>query len=332
MPKLESDCAASNIVYISWAESCSRSDHTARELGGRSHLVYLPIFGSHPLTIPFKYLGQFLWTVWILLRERPSAVFVMSPPLFASIPAYAYKLVTGAPFVIDCHTAAYQHPRWRRLQWLQHFLGRKAATNIVTNEHLASLVRSHGGKATIVQDVPVVYQRTHYAALSDGFSVAVVCSFNADEPVANIFEAARLLPGIPFYVTGNTKFLNASLRSDIPQNMHLTGFLTDGEFGDLICRASVVMTLTTRDHTMLRGAWEAIYQETPVIVSNWPVLMSAFPQGAVFTDNTVSSIVDCVQQCQLRFSELKQAARQAKESRLAKWMNVRTALLNAAQQ
>ena len=39
------------VTYISWAESCSRSDHTARELGGRSHMVYLPQFGSRPSTI-----------------------------------------------------------------------------------------------------------------------------------------------------------------------------------------------------------------------------------------------------------------------------------------
>ena len=39
------------ITYISWAESCSRSDHTARELGGRSHMVYLPQFGSRASTI-----------------------------------------------------------------------------------------------------------------------------------------------------------------------------------------------------------------------------------------------------------------------------------------
>ena len=35
------------ITYISWAANCSRSDHTARELGGVSHMVYLGWLGSH---------------------------------------------------------------------------------------------------------------------------------------------------------------------------------------------------------------------------------------------------------------------------------------------
>ncbi len=45
------------VTYISWAESCSRSDNTARELGGPSHMVYLPEYGSRATTILFKYLG-----------------------------------------------------------------------------------------------------------------------------------------------------------------------------------------------------------------------------------------------------------------------------------
>ena len=54
------------ITYISWADACSRSDHTARELGGRSHMVYLPQLGSRPATILFKYIGQWFRNARIL--------------------------------------------------------------------------------------------------------------------------------------------------------------------------------------------------------------------------------------------------------------------------
>ena len=40
------------------------------------------------------------------------------------------------------------------------------------------------------------------------------------------------------------------------------------------------MALTTEDHTMLRGAYEAIYQGTPIIVSNSALLRVAFNEGA----------------------------------------------------
>lgn len=317
------------IVYISWAESCSRSDHTARELGGKSFMVYLGFLGSHPLTVPLKYLGQFVMTLWILVRERPRAVFVMSPPLVAACPAYLYRLITGAPFVMDCHTAAYLHPRWKRLQWLQHWLGRRAATNIVTNEHLAELVREHGGRATIVRDVPVVYEGRESYPLRDGFCVAVVCSFNPDEPVAEIFEAAREIPAVTLYVTGKTKHLPPDTAARKPDNVILTGFVSDDAFGDLISRTGAVMSLTTRDHTMLRGAWEAIYQATPVIVSDWPCLREAFSQGAVFTDNTARGIAEAIRQVQHEHRRLNDEAEMARRERVTRWRQVREALLQA---
>ena len=65
----------------------------------------------------------------------------------------------------------------------------------------------------------------------------------------------------------------------MPPNVTLTGFLSDEAYGGLVCGADVVMTLTTRDHTMLRGAYEAIYQGTPVIVSDWPLLREALRRG-----------------------------------------------------
>ena len=59
----------------------------------------------------------------------------------------------------------------------------------------------------------------------------------------------------------------------------IAGFLSDQQYGSLICNADIVLTLTTQDHTMLRGAWEPIYQATPVIVSDWPILQSSFDKG-----------------------------------------------------
>lgn len=317
------------IVYISWAESCSRSDHTARELGGKSYMVYLGWLGSHPATILIKYLGQFLMTCWILIRERPRAVFVMSPPLVAAFPAFLYRMLTRRPYVLDCHTAAYNHPRWNRLQWLQHFLGRKAATNIVTNDFLANLVKEHGGRATIVRDVPVVYEKSEAFDVGSGFSVAAVCSFNPDEPIAELIEAARLLPDVQFFVTGNTKHLADSLLENTPVNMQFTGFISDEAFGSLLSNASAVMSLTTRDHTMLRGAWEAIYQERPVIVSDWPCLREAFNEGAVFANNDANGIAAAINQCREQHSDYVAGAVVARKKRIQTWLEVKQELLRA---
>ncbi|MCP4891359.1 MAG: glycosyltransferase family 4 protein [Planctomycetaceae bacterium] len=293
-----------------------------------SHMVYLGFLGSHPLTILPKYVGQFVMTCWLLIRHRPTAVIVMSPPLFAAIAPLVYGWLFRRPFAMDCHTAAFTHPRFKRLQWLQHWLERRASVNIVHNEALQALVEDHGGKTVLVKDVPVVYQETEHYPLSEGFNVAAVCSFNPDEPIEAIVGAARNLPDIRFYLTGNPRHLASDVLDSLPENLVLTGFISDAAYGDLIRRADVVMSLTTRDHTMLRGAWEAIYQGTPVIVSDWPVLKESFSQGAIHVDNSPESIAAAISNVRDHAQTLNEQADLARQGRLTRWDSTKQELLS----
>jgi glycosyltransferase involved in cell wall biosynthesis len=315
-----------SITYISWASNCSRSDHTARELGGVSHMVYLGWLGSHPLTVGFKYAGQ-AWLTWrILLRERPRAVFVMVPPVFAGLAVWLYAAVCRVPFVVDAHTAAFLHPRWAAWQFLQRAMSKRAATTIVTNEHLAAIVRQAGGRATLVPDVPVRFRAIQRLERTSEFLVAVVCSFNYDEPVAEMLTAARAMPDVKFMITGNPKHLAAELKQDLPVNVTLTGFLPDAAYGGLLTSSDVVMTLTTRDHTMLRAAYEAIYQGTPVIVSDFPLLRSSFDQGALHVNNSASEIIDAIRRMHKEHDAFRAGAVELRRRKLARWSETLTQL------
>ncbi len=314
------------VTYISWAESCSRSDHTARELGGRSHMVYLPQLGSRASTILFKYVGQWLKTARILRDETPDTVFVMTPPVFAALPAFWYAWRQHKRVVLDAHTAAFLHPRWRRLQWLQRALCRRAATTLVHNEHFAEVVRQMGGHATLVPDVPVIYGAVEPFARPAGPVIAAVCSFNYDEPIAEIFEAARAVPEARFFMTGNPKHLSAELKARIPENVTLTGFLSVEAYGGLVTGADAVMTLTTRDHTMLRAAYEAIYQGTPVVVSDWPLLRGAFDEGAVHVDNSAAQIAAAIRRVAAEGPALRAGAGRLREKKLRRWRETRDAI------
>ncbi|MGE0593011.1 MAG: glycosyltransferase [Vicinamibacterales bacterium] len=319
--------AGQAITYVSWAESCSRSDHTARELGGASHMVYLPELGSRPSTILFKYLGQWARTSAILRQERPSAVFVMSPPVIAALPAFWYAWRHGARVVLDTHTAAFLHPRWRHLQWLQRWQCRRAATNLVHNEHLAGIVRAWGGHVTLVPDVPVEYSALEPLSRTAAFTVAVVCSFNYDEPIAAILEAAAALPDVRFLMTGNPKHFPKDLEGRVPPNVTRTGFLSVAAYGGLLAGADAVMTLTTRDHTMLRGAYEAIYQGTPVIVSDWPILKEAFAGGAAHVDNTPSGIAAAIRTMAANPEPYRVGAAALRETKQRRWAETKRAIL-----
>ena len=314
------------VTFISWAPYCSRSDNIAREMEGVSHMVYLPSLGSNPATVWLKYLGQAARTFRLLRRDKPQAVFVMAPPIIAAMPAWLYGKLTGTPYVIDAHTAAFLHPRWRRLQWLQRAISRGAATTIVTNDHLAQDLRAAGAHVTIVRDVPVQFPALEPFPRDDRFTVAAICSFNDDEPVAEIFQAARQVPEVRFFVTGNAKRLSPALLGQVPPNMTLTGFIPDAQYGHLVTNADVILTLTTRNHTMLRGAYEAIYQGTPVIVSDWPLLRSAFDQGAIHVDNSAGAIAAAVRTMAGDYARFKADAAGLRARKLSEWNQARASL------
>lgn len=315
-------------TYISWAPYCSRSDHTARELGGRSHMVYCAALGSSIFTVWLKYLVQAVRTLRILGAERPDAVFVMSPPVVAVGIVWLWCTLRRVPYVVDAHTAAFLHPRWRHLQWLQQALCRRAATTIVTNEHLAGVLEAAGAHATIIRDVPVEYGVVDAFHPHGSFSVAVVCSFNYDEPIGEILTAAAALDGVHFYVTGNPSRLDRSRVPAVPPNVTLTGFLTTEAYGSLLTHSDAVLTLTTRDHTMLRGAYEAVYQGTPVIVSDWPLLREAFDRGAIHVQNTAAAIAAGVSEMRVRHDHYKTEVLALREQKYAGWQRAKSALLS----
>lgn len=292
-------------------------------------MVYWGWLGSHPATILLKYLGQSVSTLRILFRETPDAVFVMSPPPVAICPVYLYCLMLRRRFVIDAHTGAFLD-RWRRLQGLQFWFCRRAATTIVSNTHWAKLVEAHGGHATIVPDVPIQFDSNGKGPASmTEFTVVCVTSYDRDEPIEAIVEAARRLPGIPFVMTGDPSRAAKVLPRDLPPNLALTGFLSTAAYGDVLKNAGVVLALTTAEHTMQRGAYEAIYQGTPVIVSDNPLLRAAFDDGAVHVDNGPDAIVEAVQQVRGVREAFRDGANRLKRRKYERWIETKSALLNA---
>jgi glycosyltransferase involved in cell wall biosynthesis len=290
-------------------------------------MVYWERLGSRPSTILLKYLGQTLETWRILARARPEAVFVMSPPPVAVLAVYLACLVKRIPFIVDAHSGAFQHPRWRFFQGVQFWLCRRAATTIVTNEHLAALVRKRGGRVTIVPDVPVSFRVALELEAAPEFSVVYVTSFDRDEPIDVMFEAARRLPNIRFFMTGRPTTPDRLQGLTPPPNLTMTGFLDTATFGRLLRNAGAIVALTTDDHTMQRGAWEAIYQGVPVIVSDFPLLREEFDRGAIHVRNTPEALVDAVVRMSAHRDEYRRGALDLMARKEERWAIRKAALL-----
>jgi glycosyltransferase involved in cell wall biosynthesis len=318
------------VTYISWAPHCTRSDYTAQSLGGTSHMVYWAGLGSHPATVWLKYIGQSVDTLRVLFRERPDVAFVMSPPPIAIAPVYLYCLLSGAGFVVDAHTGVFFTDRWRLFQGFQYWFCRRAKATIVTSDYLADRLRAQGARPVVIPHVPIEFEPGGTAPPGmDEFTAVFVTSFDRDEPLAAMVEAARQLPDVRFLMTGKRDEAERALPQGLPPNLTLTGFLESRSYGEMLRRAGVVIALTTDEHTMQRAAAEAIYQGTPVIVSNTDYLRQAFDEGAEHVDNSPGEIAGAVLRIRARAAEIRAAVASLRRRKDQQWQQSKAALLAA---
>jgi glycosyltransferase involved in cell wall biosynthesis len=319
------------MIFISWAEDCSRSDGLAKQMGGESYMIYSPFWGSNPYTIVFKYISQSLKTAWVLLKTRPPVIFVMTPPVIACCVVWLYAKLTGARYVIDAHTAAFLYPAWRKIIFLHRFFSRAAATTIVTNPHLEEIVRGWGAHVTLVPDVPILLEEHGTIDLGDGYHMVFVSTFTADEPLELFMAAATRVSDVNFYVTGNIKDCPREIYEARPPNVRFTGFLSKREYAQYINSATAAVCLTTLDHAMQRGAYEAVYAGTPVITSNFEILRTEFDQGAVHVNNEVASIALGIEQMRDNAERYKREAQQLRDKKLNRSSRIMSELAAAFQ-
>jgi glycosyltransferase involved in cell wall biosynthesis len=312
----------SGMVFISWAPFCSRSDSIASHLGGQSFMVYSPNYGSRYLTVLFKYLSQTIKTLRILFRERPRVVFVMTPPVVACFPVWVYARTTGTSFVIDAHTGAFLDSRWKPLLFLHKWFSRAARTTIVTNEYMQRVLSDWSASATLVRDVPVCFAEPAQPKLEGSCNMTLVSTFTRDEPIEVFFRAAAQVPDVSFHVTGNYRRADPRLLAIKPDNVRLTGFLSDADYVGLLLASDAVISLTTLDNTMQRGAYEAVYLGRPVITSNFELLRRHFCKGTVHVGNVAEDLVAGVLRMRAELNRFEKEVLELRRERLQDWDRV----------
>jgi glycosyltransferase involved in cell wall biosynthesis len=275
-------------VFIAWAPYSRRSEVFARAFGGKLRCIHYLRFQS-PLYAPFKYILQAIRTLQVLFAERPRAIHVQNPPFVCGLVVYFYCRASGAQFVLDHHSAAFARV-WDWALPVQKFLARRVVTNIVTNQHWADIVRSWNAPALIMGDPFLPLPQGEAFPVKPGFSVVFVSTFAPDEPLDAVLKAARQLPEVHFYVTGDTKRKPKSIFDPLPTNVTCTGFLPDARYIGLLRAVDAIMVLTTRDHTLQLGGCEAVSLGQPLITSDWPFLRDFFPKGTIHVANTADGI------------------------------------------
>lgn len=306
-------------MFLAWSppSHTRRSEPMARKLGIPLRRVH--VLKKGPYLAPLRYVIQALLTLIILFRERPKLVFVQNPPIFAPLFAWIYCALTRNSLIIDSHTHALQSSLWEWLLPLHRFLSRRAKATLVTNAHLAQIIQDWGAKSQIIIDVPSEFPTGKPYPLEHPFNIAVVSSFAPDEPLYEVGQAAESLPDVGFYVTGDPEWGSQRVPVTPFPNLHLTGFLSEDEYYGLLRSVHAVMALTTDDHTMQRGACEAVWLGQPIITSHWPLLRQSFHKGTIHVDNTVEGIRAGVLQMRAMHEQLINEVQLLQEERRQQW-------------
>jgi glycosyltransferase involved in cell wall biosynthesis len=202
---------------------------------------------------------------------------------------------------------------------LHHFLARKAVTTIVTNEHFQQMIHGWGGHAFVLRDIPTTFSSASPRPTNGAFTVVVVNSYAADEPLEEVLDAAADIDGVQFYVTGKKSRGARRLPATLPDNVHLTGFLPEDDYYALLDGSQAVMCLTTRDHTMQRGACEALSLGKPIITSDWPILQNYFRKGTVHVDNTAGGIRQGIVQMQMNYKDYQAGIKELQREQQEEW-------------
>ncbi len=223
---------------------------------------------QRPLLAPIKYVPQTLKTWLVLLRQRPSAVYVFISPVFAALCVYIYCWFAGVPFIMDVGGHAIISRKWAWTVPLVRFLAGKARVNIVDHENFKALFDSWGVETVMLERPPYASgpKLAESKTEKSVFTVTLISTFASDEPIEIVLDAAKQLSEMRFFILGDTGLAKKSLLVNAPGNVVFTGYLSGDDYWELLNSSQVLMVLTTAPESLLSGAVEGMALGKPLIL------------------------------------------------------------------
>lgn len=294
------------IVWITWEDQVRNRSLSAR-LGAELHVV----LSKHRRLL--RYVVCSWKSLLIVWKRRPSVVIVQNPSIILTYLMMLLKHPLRYAFVIDAHYVGVVTPGGDRLfQKALDFCNRRASLVIVTNESHKKHIETLGGRALVCEDpLPGIGQYAK-ATTESSKDVFFICSFDIDEPYADVFRAAGLLQqdGYVFWVSGN--FGRVGIDPTDWPHVRFMGYVPEQEFYGRLAQSQVVVDLTTHDNCLVCGAYEAMVLEKPLVTSKTPALQEYFTGGVVFVDHRPAAIADGIRRAYDTRDELRRQIREWK--------------------
>jgi glycosyltransferase involved in cell wall biosynthesis len=269
-----------------------------------------------PVVRLFNYPLLIFLTFLDLIAKKFDAVFVQLPPIHAAIPAYLYGKIFRKQIIFDTHSGIFFTHKWYQKIYLNLYslMLKHIGLNIVHNEDLLTQALLKDTNTIVLED-KIPFPASPFKPGMPA-AITVICGYGKDEPVQEIIEAARSLPGLQFNLTGNSKKL---AKQSLPSNLRLTGYLSDTDYLQLLKDSSLIMVLTNRLHTVLCGAFEAVSLTKPLIISDTPTLRKYFYKGVVHTENNAQSIIQAIKNARQNLARLYAEIVELRDEKIKSW-------------
>lgn len=246
---------------------------------------------------PVRYLLLLLRTAIVLLKCRPRIVVVQNPSLILTSFALIASRLIKFRLIVDAHNEGVipfsENRRW--LLPIYQIIQRGTDLTIVTNYELAKIVERNGGRAFVLEDKIPHFSDPKKINLKGDKNALLVCTFEKDEPYAEVIKAAALIdPTIFIYITGPYSKAPIHIVEHAPSNVIFTGFIPDEDYVDLFYSCDVIIDLTLMDNCLVCGAYEAVSLGKPVILSDTKALRDYFYKGIVYTRNSSTEIAKSI--------------------------------------
>jgi glycosyltransferase involved in cell wall biosynthesis len=292
---------------VAWATFQPRTVSLAAALGGKPAFVSSRLGRAVP---PLRYAAAALKTWRLLERESPELVLAVTPPVFAPLVCWLWGTRRRRPLVIDCHTGTLESTKWGWADPVHRWLMRRASATLLHTEQARGMVEGWGAPALLMpDDLPEATDATPLPAPARQ-TILVAGSFDENEPVEAVVEAARLLPEIELRLTGNPQLLPPGLRESAPSNAVFTGFLPYPVFLGELMRAHVVAAFSSDPGIMNRAAFEAVGLGRPLVLTDFPGLRERFGKAALLSTNEPGPMAEALRQALGDQEQLAERSRQ----------------------
>lgn len=310
---------------IAWVGYQRRAD--AMSSHWKYEEVYISKYFKNKWLKPIDYFFKIAKTFSELIKKKPDIVWMQLPPTFMIHVIIIYKLFFNKQLVtiVDFHNSALR-PKWFNFPTVQ-LMFRKIDIIVAHNQYVKNELIHKGfadNKVVVLEDKPFDYQCSYKGETHSNFnSILFPCSFDIDEPIDVVLNAARITPEIKFFITGNYKDkLKDEFLDNKPDNVEFTGFLTKSEFEKLFFDSSAILGLTTRDNVQLSVANEALSAAKPMVLSNTKTLKKLFDHAAVFVDSLdENSISEGCLYAVSNMETLSHKTKELKDLRTIRWLD-----------